>query len=165
MCKSIFGISVHFLKGWMRRDYTATLRSASSLNQVFIPLTHLVEGWNCQAIQSRCSTQNATTQRQGNTGSLLGSVQFYAKLLPPSLFMTTWPLHKLTRKRWQWSWGREEQEAFEKLKEWLCKDNVLVHYDPSLRLGISCDASEVGFGAVLFTAIPMEASDQLPIFK
>ena len=99
----------------------------------------------------------------GTLRSFLGSVQFYAKFLSPSLSTITEPLHKLTRKSQHWSWGREEQEAFEKLKEWLCKDNVLVHSGPSLKLGISCDASEVGIGGVLFTAIPVTVSDQLPI--
>ena len=60
----------------------------------------------------------------------------------------TKPLHKLTRKGQQWIWGKEEQETFERLKDLLCIVNVLVHYDSSLELGIYCDASEVGIGAV-----------------
>ena len=44
--------------------------------------------------------------------------------------------------------GKEEQEAFERLKDLLYTDNVLAHHNPSLELGISCDASEVGIGAV-----------------
>ena len=39
---------------------------------------------------------------------------------------------------------------FERLKDLLCTYNVLARYDPSLELGISCDASAVGIGAVLF---------------
>ena len=39
---------------------------------------------------------------------------------------------------------------FERLKDPLFTDNVLAHCDPSLELGISCDASAVGIGAVLF---------------
>ena len=64
--------------------------------------------------------------------------------------MITEPLHKLTRKGQQGKWGKEEQEAFERLKDLLFTDNVLAHYDPSLELGLTCDASEVGIGAVLF---------------
>ena len=59
-------------------------------------------------------------------------------------------MHKLTRKGQQWKWGKKEQEAFERLKDLLCKNNVLAHCDPSLVLDISCDASEVEIGAVLF---------------
>ena len=47
--------------------------------------------------------------------------------------------------------GVEEQAAFQDL---LCTDNVLVHFDPSLSVGISFDASEVGLGAVLFHCYP-----------
>ena len=32
----------------------------------------------------------------------------------------------------------------------LCQDTVLVHFDPKQEIGISCDTSSVGIGAVLF---------------
>ena len=57
--------------------------------------------------------------------------------------------------------GKEEQEAFDRLKDLLCIDNVLAHYDPSLELGIFCDASEVGIGAVLFH--PYSDGNERPI--
>ena len=63
-------------------------------------------------------------------------------------------MHKLIRKGQQWNWEREEHEPFERLKYLLCTDNLLAHYDPSFELGISCDASEVGIGAVLFHCFP-----------
>ena len=81
--------------------------------------------------------------------SFLGSVQFYGKFLP-NLATITEPLHRLTKKGIPWSWGAEEQEAFQKLKDLLCTDTILVHFNPTLQIGISCDASEVGLGAVLF---------------
>ena len=81
--------------------------------------------------------------------SFLGSVQFYSKFLP-DLATVTEPLHNLTRKNVQWKWGTEEQSAFQKLKELLSMDMVLAHFDPTLPIGISCDASEVGLGVVLF---------------
>ena len=81
--------------------------------------------------------------------SFLGSVQFYSKFLP-NLATITEPLHRLTKKDTPWIWGAEEQAAFQKLKDLLCADNVLVHFEPSLPVGISCDASEMGLGAVLF---------------
>ena len=49
-----------------------------------------------------------------------------------------------------WEWGIKEQSAFEKVKTMLCSDIVLAHFDPSLLIGIACDASSVGIGAVLF---------------
>ena len=66
----------------------------------------------------------------------------------PNLATVTEPLHRLTKKEVPWKWDREEQAAFQKLKDLLSADTNLVHFDPSLPIGISCDAS--GLGAVLF---------------
>ena len=41
-----------------------------------------------------------------------------------------------------------------KLKEMLCDETVLVHFDPTREIGMSCDASSVGIGAVLFHRYP-----------
>ena len=35
-------------------------------------MTHLVKGWNCQGIQGRCHTQDATAIRHGNTDVIYG---------------------------------------------------------------------------------------------
>ena len=82
--------------------------------------------------------------------SFLASVQFYSKFLPPYFSEITEPLYKLTRKGQQWKWGEEEATSFKKIKQLLCTETVLAHYDPSHPLGLSCDASECGIGAVLF---------------
>ena len=80
---------------------------------------------------------------------VLGSVQFYGRFLP-NLASVTEPLHHLTKEEVPWNWGIEEQAAFQKLKDLFFVDTILVHFDPSLPIGISCDASEVGLGAILF---------------
>ena len=82
--------------------------------------------------------------------SFLASVQFYSKFLPPYFSEITEPLYKLIRKGQQWKWGEEEATSFKKIKRLLCTETVLAHYDPSLPLGLFCDASECGIGAVLF---------------
>ena len=81
--------------------------------------------------------------------SFLGSVQFYGKFLP-NLSTIAEPLYQLTRRNLPWKWGAEEESAFQRLKNMLCQDNVLVHFNPNQEIGISCDASEVGLGVVLF---------------
>ena len=81
--------------------------------------------------------------------SFLGSIQFYSKFIP-NIATITEPLYKLTRKGETWHWGQEQEKSFNHLKTKLTEDTVLVHYDPSLLLGVSCDASSVGIGAVLF---------------
>ena len=85
--------------------------------------------------------------------SFLGSVQFYGKFIP-NLSTLAEPLFCLTKKAAPWKWEQEEQEAFERLKSVLSSDQVLVHFDPSKPLGLSCDASNVGIGAVLFHRYP-----------
>ena len=81
--------------------------------------------------------------------SFLGSVQFYSKFLK-DLSTITEPLHRLTRRNIPWQWGAEEEQAFVKLKRMLCQDTVLAHFDSQQEIGISCDASDVGIGVVLF---------------
>lgn len=86
--------------------------------------------------------------------AFLGSVQFYAKFLPPNLSTISEPLYALTKKKAQWNWEEKHQKAFEDLKDLLSSENVLVHFDSKLPLGLSCDASNVGIGAVLFHRFP-----------
>ena len=77
--------------------------------------------------------------------SFLGSVQFL-----PNLSTITEPLSKLIRNGVEWKWKEKEEEAFQIVKDMLCKDMVLAHFDPSLLIGISCNASNVGIDVVLF---------------
>nr|KAG5686660.1 hypothetical protein BaRGS_031370 [Batillaria attramentaria] len=85
--------------------------------------------------------------------SFLGSVQFYGKFIPNLATMAE-PLYRLTKKASPWKWGEEEQAAFEQLKNVLSSDQVLVHFDPEKCVGLACDASNVGIGAVLFHRYP-----------
>ena len=85
--------------------------------------------------------------------SFLGSVQFYGKFIP-NLATTAEPLYGLTKKTATWKWGVEEQTTFQKLKDMLASDQVLIHFDPNKPLGLACDASNVGIGAVLFHRLP-----------
>ena len=62
----------------------------------------------------------------------------------------TEPLYCLLKKGVPWRWGNQEQQAFDHLKSILCTDTVLAHFNPREKIGISCDASDVGIGAVLF---------------
>ena len=105
------------------------------------------------AVKLMPPTENVSTLR-----SFLGSVQFYGKFLP-NLATITEPLHSLTKKGTTWTWKSEQAEACQKVKDLLSDDTVLAHFDPSLPVGISCDASEVGIGAVLFHRYP-DASER-----
>ena len=64
-----------------------------------------------------------------------------------------------TRKNVDWRWGDQKASAFITLKEMLSTDIVLAHLDPFLPIGILCDASSAGIGAVLFHRFP-DGSEQ-----
>ena len=104
----------------------------------------LAKGPKVDAVMKMQPPNDVTTLR-----SFLGSIQFYGKFLP-DLATVMEPLTRLTRKDTRWKWTAAEQDAFDKLKSMLNEDTVLAHFDPSCPIGISCDASEVGIGAVLF---------------
>jgi len=82
--------------------------------------------------------------------SFLGSIQLYAKFSPPTFSSVAEPLYRLIRKGHQWAWGSEEEAAFRQLKELLSAVDVLAHFDPSLPVGVACDAPAVGIAATLF---------------
>ena len=51
------------------------------------------------------------------------------------------PLYQLLRKDVKWNWGDQEQQSFNNSKEMLTSAALLVHYDPTKPLVLSCDAS------------------------
>ena len=104
----------------------------------------LEKGRKANAINDMPAPVNTSELR-----SFLGSIQFYRKFLP-NLSDTTEPLNRLLRKGVPWKWGEKEQSSFDSLKRSLSADTVLAHFDPKLEIGLACDASETGLGAVLF---------------
>ncbi|KAF6016584.1 hypothetical protein EB796_025102 [Bugula neritina] len=66
-----------------------------------------------------------------------------------NLSEVTSPLRELTKKSVTWSWGDEQQEAFDKLKTLVVSSPTLKLFDPDLPLTLSVDSSQSGMGAVL----------------
>jgi len=85
--------------------------------------------------------------------SFLGMVNHYGKFIK-NLTDLCAPLNKLLRKAVTWNWTGQCQQNFTRIKETLISADVLAHFDPSLPLGIACDASSIGIGAVLFHCYP-----------
>ncbi|XP_040071486.3 uncharacterized protein K02A2.6-like [Ixodes scapularis] len=86
-------------------------------------------------------------------------INFYGKFV---LNMSTElkPLYDLLQKGTKWRWSRAEDNAFNRSKAWLTHENVLTFYDPKKELGLVCDASAYGVGAVLFHRV---GNDEKPI--
>lgn len=85
--------------------------------------------------------------------SFLGLVNYYGKFLQ-NLATTLSPLYSLLQENKRWSWGRSQAEAFDAVKKLLLSSRVLVHFDDSLPLVLSCNASPYGIGAVLSHIMP-----------
>ena len=76
-------------------------------------------------------------------------IYWISKLLLPNLANTLAPLYSLLLKDKKWLWGSEQKVAFDKAKCQLTSESLLVHYDISKELLLSCDASPYDIGAVL----------------
>ena len=80
--------------------------------------------------------------------SFLGLVTYCGKFIP-NLATTSEPLRMLLRKNQPFTWGQDQEQSFNKLKEKLCKARTFRYFDPKARTQVIADASPVGLGAVL----------------
>ena len=78
----------------------------------------------------------------------LGLLTYYGRFLP-NISKHLFSLYRLLQKNTQWRWSEEEESSFQESKKLLTSSNLLVHFDPSLPLILSCDTSMYGIGAVL----------------
>ena len=85
--------------------------------------------------------------------SFLGMVSHYGKFIKFLADLSA-ALNHLLRKEERWCWTQNCQYSFVRIKEALTSAKVLAHFNPELPLGLACDASAVGIGAVLFNRYP-----------
>lgn len=96
-----------------------------------------------EAIQSfRAPT---TTQE---VKSFLGLAGYLMKFIPDYATMNE-PLRELTKKDVTFVWKKDQQSAFDKIRQALCNPPILGYFDSSDRTIVITDASPVGLGAVL----------------
>uniref|UniRef100_A0A8C5QT05 Gypsy retrotransposon integrase-like protein 1 n=2 Tax=Leptobrachium leishanense TaxID=445787 RepID=A0A8C5QT05_9ANUR len=113
-------------------------------------LGHKISAAGVQPVAEKVQAiQEAPTPRSvSELKAYLGLLNYYHKFLP-SLSTLLAPLHALLRKETKWTWSCEQKEAFEKSKNLLQSDALLVHYDVNKPIILACDASPYGVGAVL----------------
>lgn len=92
---------------------------------------------------SKMVVKNVKTLR-----SFIGVASFFRKFVP-GFSVIAQPLFRLLKKKVPWSWGRDQDEAKNKLVEMLTSAPVLAHYDEDLEVVVQTDASQEGLGAVL----------------
>lgn len=80
--------------------------------------------------------------------SFLGLVSFHLKFIPNASEIL-YPLYRLGKKDVKFIWTKSCHIAFEKIKKILTSEPVLAHFDPSLPLQLTVDASAKAVGAVL----------------
>ena len=59
------------------------------------------------------------------------------------------PLRQLTRKDAEWRWGKEHENAFQRIKQAATQAPVLRYFNPAEETVLQCDASDTGLGATL----------------
>ena len=78
----------------------------------------------------------------------LGMVTYLSPFIP-SLSTHTAPLRELLKKDSEFIWNTSYQEAFDRIKELVCKDTTLHYFDVRKPVTIQVDASGKGLGAAL----------------
>ena len=82
--------------------------------------------------------------------AFLGILNYYRRHLSTILE----PLHELLRKGAKWKWQDRQKQSFRNAKMMLYSSKLLVHYDPSKSLIVSCDAFPCGIGAGISHTMP-----------
>src|SRR5258707_1828200 len=80
--------------------------------------------------------------------SFIGFVNFYQRFICNSSEIAR-PLHALTQKLKDWSWGAAKQQAFDALKSAITSAPMLAFPSKSSPFCLECDASNFATGAVL----------------
>ncbi|KAB0801764.1 hypothetical protein PPYR_03950 [Photinus pyralis] len=80
--------------------------------------------------------------------AFLGILSFYSGFLKDRATVAE-PLYRLLDKTNTWKWTNRERNAFEAVKNLIASDKVLVHYEESKPIVLTCDSSSFGIGCVL----------------
>ncbi|XP_055604664.1 uncharacterized protein K02A2.6-like [Uranotaenia lowii] len=85
--------------------------------------------------------------------SFLGALNYYGKFVP-NMRTLRYPMDELLKEGVEFRWTTDCQRSFDRFKEILSSDLLLTHYDPTLEIIVSADASSVGVGATISHKFP-----------
>ena len=85
---------------------------------------------------------------KGEVRSFIGMVNFISKYIP-NFSTVLEPISRLLGKDTPFSWGPEQDKAFERIMCEVKNPRVLKHFDPNLHTDIITDASPVGLSGIL----------------
>ena len=91
--------------------------------------------------------------------TLLGFVNYLSKFLP-RLSDVVQPLRYLATKDAKFTWAKQHDKAFKKIKKLVVNHPILAYHDCKEEVTIQCDASEKGLGA---TILPKGKPEALPL--
>jgi len=80
--------------------------------------------------------------------AFIGMINYYGRFIN-NVSSLLEPIYRLLKKGQTFKWTVKFEVAFNKAKQMLASENVLIHYDLLLELRLNCDASNIGIGAVL----------------
>ncbi|GJS59542.1 putative reverse transcriptase domain-containing protein, partial [Tanacetum coccineum] len=114
-----------------------------------------------KAIKNWAAPTTPTEVRQ-----FLGFVGYYRRFIE-GFYLISKPLTKLTQKDKKYEWGKEDEEAFQTLKQKLCSAPILALPEGTKDFVVYCDASLKCYGAVLMQRekVTAYASRQLKTHK
>ena len=93
---------------------------------------------DCVSSSKRISSISSSKRRTAR--GFLGLLNYYSKFVP-NLASILYPLNQLLQKNCKWSLSPDCVKAFQTAKEGVMSSQVLVHYDPSLPIKVTADAS------------------------
>nr|GEV02174.1 putative reverse transcriptase domain-containing protein [Tanacetum cinerariifolium] len=126
-----------FSKGDFWLDSIQFLGHVIDRNGVHVDLAKI------EAIKNWVAPTTRTKVRQ-----FLGLTGYYQRFIE-GFSLISKPLTKLTQKDKKYEWGKEEEEAFQTLKQKLCSAPILVLPKGMIDFVVYCDALLKGYGAML----------------
>jgi len=146
----------------LNRLEKAGLRARKEKCQFFVPsVTYLGHKIDAEGLHPLLDKVQAIQEAPPPTNvqklkAYLGLLTYYSRFLP-NMSTVLSPLYQLLQKATKWQWTAEESKAFLASKDLLTSSQLLVHFNPKLKLILACEASAYGLGVVLVHKYPNDS--------